>query len=436
MSASGKHQFALLRTRRFLPLFLTQFLGAFNDNFFKSALAMLITFRLADGAGLDSRIMVNVAAGVFILPFFLFSAPASDLADRYDRAYLMRLVKFAEVVIMGMAAVGFQLQNIWLLLAVLFLMGAQSTFFSPAKFSILPQHLEEDELIAGNGLIQTGTYLAILTGTIFGGLLILTSGGLLRVGAGVVAVAAVGWWTSLYIPPTRPIDPHRRVSADVVRRTAALVADVYPHRNVFCAVLGISWFWLVGATFLAQFPTYARLVLGADEQVATLFLAVFSMGIGLGSMACNAILKGEVSVRYVPAAAVGISLASALLWLVSHREPLAPGLPAIGVGAFLAVPANLAVLACLFAISFCGGLYIVPLYAAIQYLTPEDRMAGVIACSNVTDSLFMVVSAVGSGFLLTAGLEIPQIFLVMAVLTVLAAILIRRGVRRYGGGER
>ena len=223
MSASGKHQFALLRTRRFLPLFLTQFLGAFNDNFFKSALAMLITFRLADGAGLDSRIMVNVAAGVFILPFFLFSAPASDLADRYDRAYLMRLVKFAEVVIMGMAAVGFQLQNIWLLLAVLFLMGAQSTFFSPAKFSILPQHLEEDELIAGNGLIQTGTYLAILTGTIFGGLLILTSGGLLRVGAGVVAVAAAGWWTSLYIPPTRPIDPHRRVSADVVRRTAALV---------------------------------------------------------------------------------------------------------------------------------------------------------------------------------------------------------------------
>lgn len=170
--------------------------------------------------------------------------------------------------------------------------------------------------------------------------------------------------------------------------------------------------------------------------MATLFLAVFSMGIGLGSMACNAILKGEVSVRYVPAAAVGISLASALLWLVSHREPLAPGLPAIGVGAFLAVPANLAVLACLFAISFCGGLYIVPLYAAIQYLTPEDRMAGVIACSNVTDSLFMVVSAVGSGLLLTAGLEIPQIFLVMAVLTVLAAILIRRGVRRYGGGER
>ena len=222
---SAKNQFSLLTTSRFLPFFLTQFLGAFNDNFFKSALAMLITFRLADGAGLDSRIMVNVAAGVFILPFFLFSAPASDLADRYDRAYLMRLVKFAEVVIMGMAAVGFQLQNIWLLLAVLFLMGAQSTFFSPAKFSILPQHLEEDELIAGNGLIQTGTYLAILTGTIFGGLLILTPGGLLRVGAGVVAVAAAGWWTSLYISPTRPIDPHRRVSADVVRRTAALVTD-------------------------------------------------------------------------------------------------------------------------------------------------------------------------------------------------------------------
>ncbi len=430
---SAKHQFALLRTRRFLPLFLTQFLGAFNDNFFKSALVMLVTFRLAEEAGLDSRILVNVAAGVFILPFFLFSAPAGDLADRYDRASLMRWVKFAEVVIMGAAAVGFHLRNLWMLLVVLFLMGAQSTFFSPAKFSILPQHLEEDELIAGNGLIQTGTYLAILTGTISGGLLILAPGGLHWVGAGVVAVAAIGWWTSLAIPPTRPVDPHRRISVDVVRRTAALVAEVYPHRDVFWAVIGISWFWLVGATFLAQFPTYAKLVLGADERVATLFLAVFSMGIGLGSMACNAVLKGEVSVRYVPAAAVGISVASALLWLASRRPPLAPGAPEMGVGAFLAAPENLAVLACLFAISFCGGLYIVPLYAAIQHLTPEDRMAGVVACTNVTDSFFMVLSAIGSGLLLAAGLQIPQIFLVMAALTVLAAFLIRRGVCRYGG---
>ena len=432
---SSKHQFALLRTRRFLPLFLTQFLGAFNDNFFKSALVMLITFRLADSAGLDSRILVNVAAGVFILPFFLFSAPAGDLADRYDRSSLMRGVKLAEIVIMGAAAVGFQLQNMWLLLVVLFLMGAQSTFFSPAKFSILPQHLEEDELIAGNGLIQTGTYLAILTGTISGGLLILAPGGIHWVGAGVVLVAAAGWWASRYIPPTQPVDPQRRVSVHVVRKTAALLADVYPHRDVFWSVIGISWFWLVGATFLAQFPTYARLVLGADEQVATLFLAVFSMGIGLGSMACNAVLRGEVSVRYVPASAVGISAASALLWLASRRPPLPPGLPEIGIGTFLTGGANLAVLACLFAISFCGGLYIVPLYAVIQNLTPEDRMAGVIACTNVTDSFFMVLSALGSGLLLAAGLQIPQIFLVMAVLTVLAAFLIHRGVRRYGGGE-
>ena len=432
---SSKHQFALLRTRRFLPLFLTQFLGAFNDNFFKSALVMLITFRLADSAGLDSRILVNVAAGIFILPFFLFSAPAGDLADRYDRSSLMRGVKLAEIVIMGAAAVGFQLQNMWLLLVVLFLMGAQSTFFSPAKFSILPQHLEEDELIAGNGLIQTGTYLAILTGTISGGLLILAPGGIHWVGAGVVLVAAAGWWASRYIPPTQPVDPQRRVSVHVVRKTAALLADVYPHRDVFWSVIGISWFWLVGATFLAQFPTYARLVLGADEQVATLFLAVFSMGIGLGSMACNAVLRGEVSVRYVPASAVGISAASALLWLASRRPPLPPGLPEIGIGTFLTGGANLAVLACLFAISFCGGLYIVPLYAVIQNLTPEDRMAGVIACTNVTDSFFMVLSALGSGLLLAAGLQIPQIFLVMAVLTVLAAFLIHRGVRRYGGGE-
>jgi acyl-[acyl-carrier-protein]-phospholipid O-acyltransferase/long-chain-fatty-acid--[acyl-carrier-protein] ligase len=425
----NRNQFALFRSRRFLPLFMTQFLGAFNDNFFKSAVVMLITYRLAERAGYDARILVNVAGGVFILPFFLFSATAGQLADKYERSSLVQIIKIAEIVVMAGAVLGFCLENIHLLMVVLFLMGAQSTFFGPLKYSILPQHLSEDELIAGNGLIQTGTFLSILTGTIFGGLSILRGGGVRLVSVLVVGIAAAGWWASRYIPDTRPVNPAMKLSANIFKDTLKVVSDVVPYRDIFLSILGISWFWLVGATFLAQFPTYAKLVIGADEQVATLFLAVFSVGIGLGSMACNGLLKGEVSGRYVPWAAIAMSAASILLYLASQRPPLVPGAPDMGISAFLASWQNAATLACLFAISFSGGLYIVPLYAIIQNRTDESRMAGVIACTNITDSLFIVLSAVGSGVLLALGFSIPQIFLVMAILTVAAAVFIRAAVR-------
>ena len=421
---SGKNQFTLLTTRRFLPLFITQFLGAFNDNFFKSALVMLITFRLADDAGMDPRVMVNVAAGVFILPFFLFAAPASDLADRWDRSFLMRQVKLAEIVIMGVAALGFHLNNLWLLIVVLFCMGAQSAFFSPAKYSILPQHLAKDELIAGNGLIQMGTYLAILTGTICGGLLILRSGWIWLVWLIAVIIAAAGWVSSWFIPPTIPIDPQRAVSANVFSRTCEMMRNVTPMRDVFASMLFISWFWLVGATFLAQFPTYARLVLGANQDVATAFLAIFSLGIGAGSTACNALLKSRVTARFVPTAAFGIALASVVLWWVSDRPPLDPDAAILGLRAFFTDPANIAIPLCLFLIAFCGGLYIVPLYAVMQSCAPEDRVSGVIACSNIFDSLFMAASALGSSLLLSRGWGIARIFILMGPLTAAVGIMI------------
>lgn len=424
-----KNQFDLFRSRKFMPLFLTQFLGAFNDNFFKSAMVMLITYRLAERAGYDPRILVNLAGGVFILPFFLFSATAGQLADKYERSYLVQLIKIAEIVVMAGAALGFYLENVHLLMLILFLMGAQSTFFGPLKYSILPQHLEEDELVAGNGLIQMGTFLSILTGTIFGGLSILRSGGIHLVSFLVVGIATVGWLASRRIPHTEPIAPDLRLSANIAKDTVKIITDVVPHRDIFLSILGISWFWLIGATFLSQFPTYAKLVIGANEQVATLFLAIFSVGIGLGSIACNSLLKGKVSGRYVPWAAVGMAVASVLLYFSSQRPPLPEGHVEIGILSFLASLQNLSVLACLFAISFFGGLYIVPLYAIIQSRTEEARMAGVIACSNITDSLFMVISAVGTSLLLTAGLSIPQIFLVMAILTVIAAGFIRKAVR-------
>lgn len=422
---SNKNQFSLLITRRFMPLFLTQFLGAFNDNFFKSALMMLITYKLGDAVGLDSRILVNAAAGVFILPFFIFAAPASDLADRYDRSTLMRWVKFAEIVVMSGAALGFYLNNLWLLMVVLFLMGAQSAFFSPAKYSILPQHLNEDELIAGNGLIQMGTYLAILTGTIAGGLMILRDNGIYWVGALAVTIAAAGWFWSMFIPPTKPIDESRKISLNIASRTIEMFREVTPMKNVFYSMLAISWFWLVGATFLAQFPTFAKINLGADESVATSFLAIFSFGIGTGSMTCNAILKGKITTKYVASAAYGIALASLLLWFVSERPPVQEGTEIIGLYEFFINPANWTIIICLFVIAFCGGLYIVPLYAVMQTRAPEEKVSGVIACSNISDSIFMTVAAVAAALLISMGFTIAQIFLTMAPTTFLVGLAVR-----------
>jgi len=420
----NKNQFSLLFTRRFMPLFLTQFLGAFNDNFFKNALLMLITYRLGDAVGIDSRILVNAAAGIFIAPFFILAAPASDLADKYDRSILMRWVKFAEILVMLGAAIGFYVGNAWLLMAVLFLMGAQSTFFSPAKYGILPQHLSEDELIAGNGLIQMGTYLAILTGTIAGGLLILRENGIYLVGGLAVSIAAIGCLTSMFIPPTKPIDSSRKISFNLAGRTLEMFRDVIPMKKVFGAMLAISWFWLVGSVFLAQVPTYARLILGTDETVATAFIAIFSCGIGLGSMACNSILKSEITTKYVPASAYGIAIASVLLWLVSDRPPVVPGTPEIGIFEFFSRPENLMITFCLFAIAFCGGLYIVPLYAVMQSKAPESKVSGVIACSNISDSIFMAVAAVGASILISCGLSIPQIFLTMGPSTFIVGLLV------------
>ncbi|MBQ7220074.1 MAG: MFS transporter [Synergistaceae bacterium] len=414
----------LLFVRRFMPLFLTQFLGAFNDNFFKSALMMLITYRLGDAAGVDSRILVNAAAGVFILPFFVFAPTASDLADKYDRSDLMRWVKFAEIVVMSGAALGFWLGNVWVLMAVLFLMGAQSAFFSPAKYSILPQHLREDELIAGNGLIQMGTYLAILTGTISGGLMILRENGIYWVGGLAVSIAALGWLSSMFIPPTAPIEPSRKVSFNLVGRTAEMFREIVPMRKVFGAMLAISWFWLVGSVFLAQFPTYSRLILGTDESVATAFLAIFSCGIGIGSMVCDSLLKGKVTTKFVPSAAYGIAIASVLLWWVSDRPPVEAGTPIIGAWEFFARPENWTITACLFVIAFCGGLYIVPLYAVMQTKAPEEKVSSVIACSNISDSIFMAVAALGAGVLISWGISIPQLFLTMGPTTFIVGLLV------------
>jgi acyl-[acyl-carrier-protein]-phospholipid O-acyltransferase/long-chain-fatty-acid--[acyl-carrier-protein] ligase len=316
---------------------------------------------------------------------------------------------------------------------VLFLMGAQSALFGPLKYSILPQHLETGELIGANALIETGTFLAILLGTIFGGVFVLGEWGILTVSLLVVGIAAAGWAASCFIPPAKVIDPFLEFHFNIVTETWKLVTNVFPRRDIFLSIIGISWFYFVGTMFLSQFPTYAKTVIGANEMVATLFLAVFSIGIGAGSLACNWVLKGEVSGRLVPWAALGIAASSALLYFASMREPVADTGSLMAMREFVNAPVNVAVLACLFAISFFGGLYIVPLYAIIQTRSEEASLASVTACCNITDSMFMVASSLAAAAMLGAGFSIPQIFLVTAALTIVASFVIRGAVNLVRG---
>ena len=413
----SSEMFHLMKSRRFLPLFITQFLGAMNDNLFKSALVMLVTYQLADAAGVDGPVMVTVAAGIFILPFFLFSATAGQLADRYDKAQLSRFVKAAEVVIMTGAAAAFFSQNIWALMAVLFFMGAQSSLFGPVKYAILPQHLREDELIAGNAMVEAGTFLAILIGTIVGGLLILTDGGVLLISTLIVAVALLGYGASLMIPTAPAPDASLQISLNVFSATARMVRHAASRRDVFLSILGISWFWLVGATFLSQFPTFAKEVLSGDESVVTLFLSIFSIGIAIGSMLCNKLLKGVVTAKYVPFGAILMTLFMADLYFASTQVTSLLGANGelAGAMAFLSQPIGMRITADLLLVAISSGLYIVPLYAILQSRGDEAHRSRDIAANNIMNALFMVGSALAVTGLLASGMTVPGIFMVVAI---------------------
>lgn len=421
-----RSQFHLLRSRRFLPLFVTQFLGAANDNLFKNALVILILFRLADQAGMNGQIVVTAAAGLFILPFFIFSATAGQLADKFEKASMVKLTKLAEIAAMALGAWGFHVEDPWFLLTVLFLMGAQSAFFGPLKYGILPDHLRPEELIGGNALIEAGTFLAILLGTIAGGVLILAEHGSAIVSAAVLVLALLGFAASLFIPPARRAAPELVVDWNLFTETVAIVRTAATERQVFIAILGISWFWLVGATFLSQFPAFARDVLAADEQVVTLFLTVFSIGIGVGSMLIGRLLGGEISARHVPLAALGITLFSVDLYFAAHAAvPTAPGSLA-GVPEFLSHAANWRILADLLLIAVAGGIYIVPLYAIMQAETAEEHRSRTVASNNVVNAAFMVAAAVITGGMLAAGLTVTDVFLWMAIANAGAAAYVRR----------
>ena len=400
-----------------MPLFLTQFLGAFNDNLFKSALVTLITFDLAAKYGLNAPVLITVVAGLFILPFFLFSSLAGQISDKYEKSRLIRIIKLVEIILMLLTAAAFHYVQLWWLIALLFLMGAQSTFFGPLKYSVLPQLLREDELVAGNGLVNAGTNVAILTGTLCGGLFIMSPLGRYYISAGIVGVAAAGYIASRFIPVLPASSPELKIDRNLFRSTWRLITYPVPNRPVFMSIIGISWFWFLGSVFLAQFPSFAKDIVGGDEQVSTLFLVVFTVGIGFGATFCNKLLGGRVSGKYVPGSLIAISVFIVMLYLVSPSQ--AAGGALSGVGAFLSSGRSWLIILSMFLIAASGGLYSIPMYAMMQNLTPETHMARTIASLNIIDSLGMVIAAALMSAMIAAGMSINSVFLSMAFINLL-----------------
>ncbi len=414
-------QFGLLRERRFLPFFCTQFLGAFNDNVYKNALVIMLAFHAATLTTMSSGTLVNLCAGLFILPFFLFSATAGQLADKYDKASIIRYVKLFEIGIMVVGAAGFLYQNLTLLISALFLMGLHSTLFGPVKYSILPQHLAVEELVGGNGLVETGTFLAILIGTVVGGLLIAQENSATLVSVAVIGTAVAGYFTSRAVPSAPPAAPDLKINWNPLTETWANLQFTRRNRTVFLSVLGISWFWFYGATLLAQFPNYCKDVLGGDEHVATLMLTTFSIGVGAGSLLCERLSGRKVEIGLVPFGSIGLTLFALDLFLAS---PTVLPTQTIGAAQFLATTAHWRILFDLILIGMFGGFYIVPLYALIQSRAERSHQSRIIAGNNILNALFMVVSALMAIFLLKAGFTIPHLFLITALLNAIVAIYI------------
>ncbi len=418
---STHSQFALLREKRFGPFFWTQALGAFNDNVYKNALVILLAFQVANLTQDQLNLYVNLAAGLFILPFFLFSATAGQIAEKYEKSALIRKVKLFEVAVMLLAAAGLALQNPAFLLAVLFLLGTQASLFGPVKYGILPQHLKEQELIGGNGLVEMGTFVAILLGTVLGGWLMAQPAGRDWVAGAVILFAALGYVTSRGIPLAPPAAPELKINWNPAAETWRNFQFMRGNRTVFLSVLGISWFWLFGATFLSQFPAYTKQVLGGGETVVTLLLTVFSLGVGIGSLLCERLSGHKVELGLVPFGSIGLTLFGVDLYFAHPHASMEHGLTAL---AFWHAAGSHRVLLDLFLLGLFGGFYIVPLYALIQTRSDPAHRSRIIAGNNILNALFMVASATLSVLLLKAGLTIPELLLTVALMNAAVAIFI------------
>lgn len=421
-----KGQLRLLAARRFLPLFAVQTLLAFEDNLFKSAFVMLVTFGTAIRTSLDPAAVAAIAGGALIAPYFLFSALAGELADRFERARLLQILKAAELLTV-LAAVGALFAgSLALCLVALFALGAQATFSSPVRYALLPQHLAPDELVDGNALLEGGTFLSILLGTIAGGIAVALDWGTEAASLLLVASALAGLGASLFVPRAPAPSPELRLSRNPVAATVAILRQVAAHRDVKLSILGASWFWLVGAVFLSQIPAFAKQTLGAGSGVVTLFLAAFSIGVGTGSVLCGRLMKGEVSARYVPLAALGMAVFSLDLALAGEAAAPSGATALIGIVEFLSRPSGIRIFVDLTAIAVCGGLFVVPLYAIIQRRSEEAARARAIAAMNIMNALYITAAAAVTALLLSAGFGIPDLYLALAIMNAGVALWICR----------
>lgn len=404
--------FAFFASRRFLPLFSTQFLGAFNDNLLKTAFLVLVSYAGLEFAGLPTAQIVNLASGLFILPFFLFSATAGRLAECVDKARIARWVKVSELLIMALATVGFYFQHVALLLLALFLMGAHSTFFGPIKYAMLPQHLRRDELLGGNGLIEMGTFIAILLGQMAGSLLVTQS--LWLTVALLLGAALLGWRSSCAILPAPPSPSAAQLapSLHLWRDTRALLAQTRRTPALWTAILGISWFWLLGAVYLTQLPTFTRLHLGGDAQVYTLILAVFSVAIGAGSMLCARLSNHQLRLGWVGIGLLGMTLAGLDIYAAGHTRHQGD---LLSLSAYLAQAGAWRQLLDFALLGVFGGMFTVPLYTWLQVASAETFRAQAIAANNIVNGLFMVAAAAFSAALLAWLDSIAMLFLAVAV---------------------
>ena len=415
-------QYALLRERRFAPFFWTQFLGAANDNVFKNAFVVFVTFEAAGHLAIDAGMIVNLIGAVFILPFMLFSATAGQLADKVEKSRLIRLVKLLEIAIMTIGLAGFVMSSIALLFTALALLGIHSTLFGPVKYAILPQHLAPQELVGGNGLVEAGTFVAILLGTIAGGLVVaIKPGGAIAAGGLGIAIAVAGWLASRRIPYTPAVAPQLVINPNPVSETWRNMGIARENVVVWRSMLGISWFWFYGAIYLAQLPAFTQRVLGGDEHVFTLLLALFSIGIGIGSLLCERLSGRKVELGLVPFGSIGLTLFAIDLWLATRAMRADTQ---AGVAAFVAEPAHWRVALDIVLLGVFGGFYTVPLYALIQSRSQPSHRSRIIAANNILNALFIVVSALVAIALLRAGVSVPELFLIVGVLNALVAAYI------------
>jgi len=419
---SSANQFSLLKERRFAPFFATQFLGAFNDNIFRNGLIILITFQGVQILGLNTSQLTNIAGALFILPFFLFSAISGQLADKYEKSRLIRRIKLVEIGLMSIATVAFLTDSYSILFFVLFLMGCQSTLFGPVKYAYLPQQLVVEELVGGNALVESGTYLAIICGLIVGGVSIaIDPGNQLILTACLLGVAILGYLASRAIPETSPVDPDLKISWNVWRETGRIISFARADRGVFLSILGISWFWFFGSAMTLQIPAYTLDILNGNEAVTTVLLVAFAVGVGIGSLLCERLSGHRIELGLVPFGTIGLTFFAIDLFFAQpsrHVEAVS------SVAEFIGRTGSMRVLFDLAMLGAFGGLYSVPLYAYIQQQAERHHLSRIIAANNIINSLFMVLAAGLAIGLLAAGLSIPQFFVVLGIMNAIVAIYI------------